>query len=130
MKDEHREIIGRVEEIRHQLRLNKSRFSTTIGMKPQTYNNFIGRQGSKPSIELIADVVKEFSVNPLWLMFGHGQPFLPRDWAADAALPHPGAEPAVPLSLAQRVEVLESIVLRPAPLPEVIPEVTPRQAVA
>ena len=87
MKPEHREIIERVEDVRQQLRLNKSRFSETIGMKPQTYNNFIGAQGSKPNIELIAGVVREFSVNPPWLMFGMGEIFLPKDWAKDNVLP-------------------------------------------
>ena len=117
MKDEHREIIGRVEIVRKQLRLNKSCFSETIGMKPQTYNNFIGQQGSKPNIELISGVVKEFNVNPLWLMFGSGQPWLPKDWNADPALPHPAGDIADPLSIEQRVDRLESLVMHPMTTP-------------
>ncbi len=49
------EIIERVEYVRRRLSMNKSRFSTSIGMTPQTYNNFIGAQGSKPSIEDVRD---------------------------------------------------------------------------
>ena len=44
-------------------------------MNPQTYNNFVGAQGSKPNIELITGVVKEFNVNPSWLLKGEGEIF-------------------------------------------------------
>ena len=69
------EIIERIEFIRNQVGLNKSRFSGEIGMKPQTYNNFIGSQGSKPNIELIYGIVNRFKVNPIWLLNGSGEPF-------------------------------------------------------
>ena len=42
------DIIETVEITREQTGLNKSQFSARIGMKPQTYNNFVGSQGSKP----------------------------------------------------------------------------------
>lgn len=67
------EIIQRIEYIRNYLGLNKSRFSTEIGLKPQTYNNFIGAQASKPSVELILGIVNRFGVNPTWLLNG-GEP--------------------------------------------------------
>ncbi len=56
--------------------LNKSRFSAEIGMKPQTYNNFIGSQGSKPNVELIYGIVTRFGVNPIWLFTGSGAMFM------------------------------------------------------
>jgi transcriptional regulator with XRE-family HTH domain len=70
------DIIERVEQIRTHLGLNKSRFSAEIGMKPQTYNNFIGSQGSKPNVELLYGIVTRFSVNPLWVFTGQGTMFL------------------------------------------------------
>lgn len=45
-------------------------------MKPQTYNNFIGSQGSKPNVELLHGIVSRFGVNPLWVFTGQGPMFL------------------------------------------------------
>jgi len=70
------EIIERIEYTRTHLGLNKSRFSAEIGMKPQTYNNFIGSQGSKPNVELIYGIVTRFGVNPIWLFTGSGAMFM------------------------------------------------------
>lgn len=70
------EIIERIEYVRTHLGLNKSRFSAEIGMKPQTYNNFIGSQGSKPNVELIYGIVTRFGVNPIWLFTGSGAMFM------------------------------------------------------
>ena len=70
------EIIERIEYVRGRLSLNKSRFSARIGMMPQTYNNFIGAQGSKPSIELILGMLNVYHVNPYWLLDGIGDVFL------------------------------------------------------
>jgi len=69
------DIIERIEYLRNLLKLNKSRFSSDIGMKPQTYNNFIGAQGSKPNIELIHGIVNQYGVNPMWLLNGTGSIF-------------------------------------------------------
>jgi transcriptional regulator with XRE-family HTH domain len=69
------DIIERIEYLRNLLNLNKSRFSADIGMKPQTYNNFIGAQGSKPNVELIFGIVNQFGVNPMWLLNGSGSIF-------------------------------------------------------
>ncbi|MCH7476827.1 MAG: helix-turn-helix transcriptional regulator [SAR324 cluster bacterium] len=70
-----KEIISRVEEVRMKLGLNKSQFSSRIGMKPQTYNNFVGSQGSKPNIELIHGIIREFKIAPAWLLLGTGEQF-------------------------------------------------------
>lgn len=70
------DVIERIEYLRNLLKLNKSRFSSDIGMKPQTYNNFIGAQGSKPNIELIHGIVNQYAVNPMWLLNGTGAIFL------------------------------------------------------
>jgi transcriptional regulator with XRE-family HTH domain len=70
------EIIDRIEYVRERLSMNKSRFSSAIGMKPQTYNNFIGPQGSKPNIELLLGMLNVYHVNPYWLLNGTGEIFL------------------------------------------------------
>ena len=69
------DIIERIEQLRKQLGLNKSRFSSRIGMKPQTYNNFLGAQASKPNIELIYGIIQQYNVNPMWLLKGEGTIF-------------------------------------------------------
>jgi transcriptional regulator with XRE-family HTH domain len=79
------EIIERIEYTRTHLGLNKSRFSAEIGMKPQTYNNFIGSQGSKPNVELIYGIVTRFGVNPIWLFTGSGAMFMDSRGGAPAA---------------------------------------------
>ena len=81
------EIIERVEYVRKYFGLNKSEFSARIGMKPQTYNNFIGSQGSKPNIELIFGVVNEFEVNPHWLLNGVGEKILAGQGSAERLQP-------------------------------------------
>ncbi len=73
------EIIERVEYVRRAVGLNKSRYSGEIGMKPQTYNNFVGAQGSKPNIELVHGVASRFNVNPTWLLYGKGAAFLDQE---------------------------------------------------
>ena len=123
------EIIQRIEYIRNYLGLNKSRFSTEIGLKPQTYNNFIGSQASKPSVELILGIVNRFAVNPGWILNGSGPVFTERTpeqesrftppgvagvrtWGAQVAEPGRaapwGGEPAG--ELAGKVERLEQLV--------------------
>jgi len=82
-KKKHAEIIERIEYTRNFLGLNKSRFSAEIGMKPQTYNNFIGAQGSKPNVELIVGMLERFSVNPAWLLNGRGEMFLEEESPLD-----------------------------------------------
>ena len=88
------EIIERVEYVRKYLGLNKKEFCGRFGMQPQTYLNYIGPQGSSPSIELIYGVFNEFHVNPTWLLNGTGEIFLqpPPDWRRLIPLPGRGAE--------------------------------------
>ena len=70
------EIIQRVEYVRSRLSMNKSKFCTAFGMKPQSYNNFIEPQGSKPNIELLLGMLNVYHVNPYWLLDGIGDVFL------------------------------------------------------
>lgn len=75
MVDLYSDIIGRIEHVRKISGLNKSKFSAGIGMKPQTYNNFIGVQRSKPNVDLLFGVVDKYGVNPYWLLRGVGPIF-------------------------------------------------------
>jgi transcriptional regulator with XRE-family HTH domain len=65
-----KDIVDRAEEVRKQLGLNKAQFSARMGMSPQTYNNFVGKQSSKPNVELILGIVQAFGVEPMWLLNG------------------------------------------------------------
>jgi hypothetical protein len=56
--------------------MKKAQFAAAIGMKPQTYNNFVGAQASKPSIDLIHGVVTHFQADPQWLINGTGPMYL------------------------------------------------------
>jgi DNA-binding XRE family transcriptional regulator len=76
------DVIARVEKVRHLRGLSKSAFAASVGLKPQTYNNFTGSQGSKPNIELISGLVHQFHVNPYWLLVGTGSIYL-EDLPAD-----------------------------------------------
>ena len=71
------DIIDRIEIVRKTLKLKKSAFAGQMGLKPQTYNNFVGSQGSKPSVELVYGVVNQYLVNPHWLLNGIGDAFTP-----------------------------------------------------
>jgi len=66
------EVVDRIERVRKQFGLNKSRFSSSMGIKPQTYNNFIGKQASKPNLDLVIGLVSRYNVNPEWLLKGVG----------------------------------------------------------
>jgi len=83
-KEEHKAIIERAEDVRYALRLNKSQFAGGFGMKSQTYNNFIGAQGSKPNVELVRGLIAQYGVNPIWLLFGDGKMFMALPETADA----------------------------------------------
>jgi transcriptional regulator with XRE-family HTH domain len=96
------EIIQRIEYIRNYLGLNKSRFSTEIGLKPQTYNNFIGAQASKPSVELILGIVNRFGVSPTWLLNGGGPVFQERTAEQESRF-GPSGEPVPARSWASQV---------------------------
>ncbi len=76
MEQKFPEIIGRVEHVRKHLKLNKSGFAGNMGIKPQTYNNFVGFQKSKPNIELLHGLYSVYQVNPVWLLNGKGSMFV------------------------------------------------------
>ncbi len=119
------EIIERVESVRKVVGMNKSQFSAEFGMTPQTYNNFVGAQGSKPNIELVHGVASRFNVNPTWLLFNKGAVFLGKE-NAPAELPtgirrrssgvtEAGTEffsqrPAEGLSELRNLDALESVI--------------------
>lgn len=88
------EIIERIEQVRGYLGLNRSKFCRTIGMSPQTYNNFIGAQGTKPNIQLLHGVVIRFGVDPMWLFTGGGSMFLANADDRVRRLSQPGARVA------------------------------------
>lgn len=76
------DIIQRVEQLRGSLGLSKSRFARSMGLTPQTYNNFMGPQASKPSVKLIYGIVSAYNVTAMWLLNGSGPMFM-----GDAATP-------------------------------------------
>ena len=86
------EIIERVEYVREYLGMNKQEFCGRFGMNPGTYLNYVGLQGSSPSVELILGVVNEYHVNPTWLLLGDGTIFLkpPPGWTTISSLPGGG----------------------------------------
>lgn len=74
-KPEDTAIIDRCEEVRRAAGLIKSRFSESLGLKAQTYSNFIGGQCSKPNVELVRGAIAVYKVSPMWLLFGEGDMF-------------------------------------------------------
>ena len=82
------EIIERIEYVRQYLGMNKKEFCGRFGMQPQTYLNYIGPQGSDPSVELLLGVINEYHVNPTWLLLGTGEIFVkpPPGWATLTSL--------------------------------------------
>lgn len=113
--DENTKIIERIEYVRKYLGLNKSRVSIEIGLKPQTYNNFIGAQASKPSVDLIAGVCSRFGVNANWL-FGMEEGPVFRDGRQAVIASGPVPVPTFPPTLEQRVTLLEKRVLGADPI--------------
>lgn len=98
------ETIERIEHVRGVLNRNKSQFCTAFGMRPQTFNNFIGAQGSKPSVDLIRGVSRAYNVSPEWLLFGTGPMF------KGGQMPEPVKTPGIPAGtgeLTERVTALE-----------------------
>ncbi len=78
-KPEHTAIIARIEDMRHDLKLSRVKFAAGFWMCPQTYNNFIGQQGSKPSMELLMGVVEAYRSHDregalAWIVWGVGGP--------------------------------------------------------
>ncbi len=78
-KPEHTAIVERIEDMRCDLKLSKSKFCAAFGMKPQTYSNFIGQQGSKPNVELLMGVAEAYRPHDregalAWIVWGVGGP--------------------------------------------------------
>ncbi len=71
-------IIERIEELRKGLSLSKTKFAEGAGLCVQTYNNFTGKQGSKPSLALVMGVVAAYirpegqAATLYWITFGGG----------------------------------------------------------
>lgn len=59
----HENLIAQIENIRWSNRLNKAQFCVALGMSPQTYNNFTGKQNSKPNVALLIGLRKAFDVD-------------------------------------------------------------------
>ena len=83
-KTKRSEIIARIEDMRHDLKLSKSKFCAAFGMSAQTYNNFVGTQGSKPNIELLMGVVEAYRAHDragalAWILWGDGGPGVSND---------------------------------------------------
>ncbi len=83
-KPEHTAIIARIENMRRDLRLSRVKFAAGFGMCPQTYNNFIGQQGSKPNMELLMGVVEAYRGHDrkgalAWILWGDGGPGVSAD---------------------------------------------------
>ncbi len=60
-KPEDTAIIERIEQVRKGLEMNKSKFIAGAGFSPQTYGNFVGAQGSKPSLALVVGVAAAYA---------------------------------------------------------------------
>lgn len=76
MKSKYQDIIDRIEEIRSDKGLSKSKFCIEFGMSSQIYNNFIGAQKSMPSLVLVMGVCEAYYVSPIWLLFGTGEKYI------------------------------------------------------
>jgi DNA-binding XRE family transcriptional regulator len=64
-------LARRVEQVRAMHELNRSAFARRVGLTPQTLNNFLGKQGSKPSAALLVGVAASFpGVDARWLLTG------------------------------------------------------------
>lgn len=66
------QIVTRIEKFRVSLSMSKSEFASELGLTSQTYNNFTGHQGSKPSLKLILALCSagKYGLNPAWVLFG------------------------------------------------------------
>jgi len=66
------EIKGRAEFVRRKQRLPKNLFAARLGMSPATYNNYTGKQDSKPSVAMVIAICNVFNIAPTWMLFGKG----------------------------------------------------------
>lgn len=50
---------------------NKAAFATSIGLGPTALSNYLGnKRRSKPSVDMVAKIVKELDVDAKWLLIG------------------------------------------------------------
>lgn len=65
-------INDRMEQIVNQrFNGNKAAFAKSIGLQPTGLSNYLGnKRRSKPSIEMIASIIKDLDVDPYWLILG------------------------------------------------------------
>lgn len=98
------EITERIEFIRKNTGLNKSRFSRELGMKPRNYYNITRSRGRKLSVHLILWVIYRFGVNPSWLLSGKGETFTRGQPEAEEAEDIPSS---LPFSLEHIFRILE-----------------------
>ena len=83
-KPQHTAIIARIEDMRHDLKLSKTKFAAGFGMYPQTYSNFVCSQDSKPNVELLMGVVEAYRGHDragalAWILWGDGGPGMSAD---------------------------------------------------
>ena len=81
----------RFRELFEKLSLSQARFAEAIGMTAQAFSNFMQGRTQSLSLEVLDEIKKKFSVNPLWLLAGEGEMFvseveLKRDQATDQAV--------------------------------------------
>ena len=62
-------IAGRLKSVRSEKGLNQSEMADFLGLKRSAYSE-IERGSSKLQVEHVKIIVKEFSVNPYWILYG------------------------------------------------------------
>lgn len=59
---------------------NKAAFAKKIGMVPAAISNYLGnKRRSKPSIEMVVDIIQELEVDAMWLLTGKGSMLIQRE---------------------------------------------------
>lgn len=61
-----------------ELKMSARTFSERIGESPTNTQNYVGKRNAEPRAGYLENILRHFtSVNPLWLLTGNGEPFLP-----------------------------------------------------
>lgn len=72
------EVQDRILMLIDSLGMNKNSFSVSIGIQPQTLHHIVAGRRTKPSFDVIERIISTYScVNPLWLITGQGEMFVP-----------------------------------------------------
>jgi len=74
----------RLRKFRNFLKHNQKEFCEPMGLQQGSYSD-IERGRSQITFNLLKKMMKKFGLNPLWLLTGKGQMFLPQDYL-DAAI--------------------------------------------